>query len=260
MSSVSVFISRLRGLPVLDASGDPVGKVRDVVIQLRAAGRGPRCRGLVVDFFARRRIFIPMARVHAIEASHVAIHGTVDTRPFQRREAEFLVMDDLFDRLVEHAGKQGHIHDVAMTQVRNRDWEITEVAIREEVAGKRRFRIGARTGPIIQLPWSQVAASVMAGEQSTDHLVAELMDMKPADVARELYDLDPERRAEVAAALDDDTLADAIEELPEDEQIELISALDTERAADVLGEMDPDDAADLIRDLPSDVGEYRDAD
>ncbi|HEY6664949.1 MAG TPA: PRC-barrel domain-containing protein, partial [Propionibacteriaceae bacterium] len=32
-SATSVFISRIRGLPVLDSAGDQVGKVRDVVVQ-----------------------------------------------------------------------------------------------------------------------------------------------------------------------------------------------------------------------------------
>ena len=40
----SVFISRLQGLQVLDAFGEPIGKVRDVVVQARSAGR-PRVRG-----------------------------------------------------------------------------------------------------------------------------------------------------------------------------------------------------------------------
>ena len=51
-------------------------------------------------------------------------------------------------------------------------------------------------------------------------------------------------------ALDDDQLANAIEELPEDEQVSLITILDPDRAADILEEMDPDDAADLIKELP----------
>ncbi|WP_446919500.1 PRC-barrel domain-containing protein, partial [Klebsiella pneumoniae] len=46
--SQSVFISRIRGLPVMDASGDQVGKVRDVVVQMRTPGRAPLVRGLVV--------------------------------------------------------------------------------------------------------------------------------------------------------------------------------------------------------------------
>ena len=79
----SVFISRLQGLQVLDASGDQVGKVHDVVVQARLAGR-PRVRGLVVELFARRRIFVPMLRVHAIDVTQISIVGVVDTRRFDR--------------------------------------------------------------------------------------------------------------------------------------------------------------------------------
>lgn len=66
--STSVFISRIRGLPVVDAGGDQIGKVRDVVIQVRTEGRAPRAKGLVVELFARQRIFVNMLRVHSIDA------------------------------------------------------------------------------------------------------------------------------------------------------------------------------------------------
>ena len=91
----SVFISRLQGLQVLDASGDQVGKVHDVVVQARLAGR-PRVRGLVVELFARRRIFVPMLRVHAIDVTQISIVGVVDTRRFDRRASEVLVMGSLW--------------------------------------------------------------------------------------------------------------------------------------------------------------------
>ena len=65
-----------------------------------------------------------------------------------------------------------------------------------------------------------------------------------------LHHLSPKRRAEVAAALDDDRLADVLEELPEDDQVEILGKLKEERAADVLEAMDPDDAADLLSELP----------
>jgi CBS domain-containing protein len=45
-------------------------------------------------------------------------------------------------------------------------------------------------------------------------------------------------------------LADVLEELPEEDQVEILGRLDSERAADILEEMSPDDAADLIADLP----------
>ncbi|WP_022909614.1 magnesium transporter MgtE N-terminal domain-containing protein [Aestuariimicrobium kwangyangense] len=254
MSTSAVFISRLRGVPVLDASGDQVGRVRDVVIQLRVGGRAPRCRGLVVELFARRKIFLPMARVHAIDASQVSIQGVLDTRPFQRREVESLVIDDLFDREVTRPGQPpAVVHDVSMHQVRSREWELAEVALRERLPGGR-FRLG-RGGNVVQVSWRDLPELLLKGSQSTEHLVAQMADMKPADVARELHDMDPGRRAEVAQALDDEQLANAIEELPEEEQVELIQSLDTERAVDVLEEMDPDDAADLIKELPEPMAE-----
>jgi len=81
----------------MDASGDQVGKVRDVVVQMRTPGRAPLVRGLVVELFARRRIFVPMVRVHAIDAVQIMISGTVNTRVFSRRVSETLVIEDLFD-------------------------------------------------------------------------------------------------------------------------------------------------------------------
>ena len=54
----------------------------------------------------------------------------------------------------------------------------------------------------------------------------------------------------MADGLGDERLADVLEELPEDDQRDLLRHLDSERAADVLEAMDPDDAADLLADLP----------
>ncbi len=252
-TATSVFISRIRNLPVLDDAGDQVGKVRDVVVQRRTDGRAPRVKGLVVELFARHRIFIPMARVHSIDAVQVVISGVVNTRRFERRESETLVIDDLFDLTV---GRADHpvpsvIFDVAMRPIRSRDWELSEVALRE--AGTRK-RFGRR-GHVTIADWSAITMLSVDHGQGTDQLIAQLAEMKPADVARELHDLSPERRAEVASALDDHKLADALEELPEDEQVQLISELDADRAADILEEMDPDDAADLIAELAPEMAE-----
>ena len=247
-----VFISRIVGLPLVDAAGDQVGRVKDVVYHLRINNLAPRVRGLVVELFARQRIFVPMIRVHNITANQVAILGQVDTRRFTKQDTDFLVAADLFDRTVSR-DRPTRISDVSMVQVRNREWELRSVALRSK-SGVSRFGFGGRSATEV-VRWSEVSDLVMLKGRTPAHIVAEISDMKPADVAKELHDLDPERLAAVVAALDDETLAEALEELPEDEQIELISALDGERAADVLGEMDPDDAADLIRDLPTDVAE-----
>ena len=251
----SIFLSRLQGLPVLDASGDQVGKVRDFVCQFRSPGRLPRVKGMVVDLLAARRIYVPMERVHSVDANQIALAGVIDARRFVQRDNETLVFDDLFDRsVITTEGKSATIFDVAMRQVRTRQWELVEVALRERLP-KRPFSFASRKGSVFTAPWTDIASTVARDDQATDQKVAQLSDMPPADVARELHDMDPGRRVEVAEALDDEQLADAFQELPESEQVSLLSRLEVERAADVLEEMDPDDAADLINDLPTDFAE-----
>ncbi|WP_084634805.1 magnesium transporter MgtE N-terminal domain-containing protein [Propionicicella superfundia] len=246
----AIFLSRIVGLPVLDGSGDQIGTVRDVVIQSRIA-RPPRAQGLVVELFARRRIFVPMLRIHHIDAQQITISGVVNTLRFQIRESEVLVIENLIDRTITPRGgdRPETVFDVSMKLVRKGEWELFEVALRE--ASRRPFS----RGHVRIVPWSDVPDFVLYSEQSADHVVAKLVDMKPADVARELHSMAPDRRAAVAKAMDDSTLAEALEELPEREQVLLISVLDIERAADVLEEMDPDDAADLIAELAPDVAE-----
>ncbi len=237
---------------MLDATGDQVGKVRDVVLQNRPGKRAPRVKGLVVELFALRRIFFPMERVHSIDPQQVIISGVVNTRRFEPREGENLVIADLFDRTVfrRDVAEPFIIYDLAIRQVRAREWELSEVALRDQ----SRRRPFAKPHVII-VPWNDVPDFALIPGRGADQVLAQLQEMKPADVARELHDMDPQRRAEVVRAMDDELLAEALEELPEDEQVALIQSLDTERAADVLEEMDPDDAADLIAELAPDVAE-----
>ena len=252
MSSSSIFVSRIKGLPILDTAGDQVGKVRDVVLQNRPDSRAPRVKGLVVELFALRRIFFPMERVHSIDVNQVIISGMVNTRRFEPREQENLAIDDLFDRTVFRRGNPEPftIYDLAIRQSRPRDWELSEVALR----GQARRRPFAKPHVTI-VSWDEVPDFALIPGRVADQVLARLQEMKPADVARELHDMDPQRRSEVVQAMDDELLAEALEELPEDEQVEVIQSLDTERAADVLEEMDPDDAADLIAELSPEVAE-----
>jgi len=248
-----MYISRLRGLPVIDVDGDSIGKLHDVVIQVRGQGRPPRVKGLVAELFARRRAYIPMERVYSIDAVQIVVSGVVNTRRFHRREGETLVLEDLIGR---HAVRRGTssattVFDVAMHAGRGDDWEVTKVALRDI---PKALQFSSRV-PVTIVPWQDVPDFSLSALEGDEALLAEMIDMKPADVARELHDMAPERRVEVAHALDDRQLADAIEELPEDEQVDLITLLDPERAADVLEEMDPDDAADLIAELPDDIAE-----
>jgi flagellar motility protein MotE (MotC chaperone)/sporulation protein YlmC with PRC-barrel domain len=268
-----VFVSHLSGIAVFDPNGDQVGRVRDVVVMLRVGGRPPRVLGLVVEVVSRRRIFLPMTRVTGVESGQVITTGVLNMRRFEQRATETLVLGELLDRRVRLAGpgargadtdaaadgagsggeaREGEevtVLDVAMVQLpARRDWEIDKVFVRRGKGGALR-----RKGQTLTVDWSAVTGFRLAEDgQGAENLVATFERLRPADLANVLHHLSPKRRGEVAAALDDDRLADVLEELPDDDQVEILSKLKEERAADVLEAMDPDDAADLLAELPAD--------
>lgn len=242
-----VYLARVAGLPVFDPNGDQVGRVREAVARARPNNLAPRVVGLVAEMPLRRRIFLPIGRITAIDADAVVLGtGTLNLRRFSKRQGEMLVLEELLDRRVSIAAtnQPGTVVDVAMEPDRTGDWSLVRVAVREHTG-----RLTRRGHPR-QLEWTEVSGLVGVPEgQGTAELLAVLDDMRPADLANVLQDLSAVRRNEVAAALDDERLADVLEELPEHDQVEIIAALAPRRAADVLEEMDPDDAADLLAEL-----------
>ncbi|MDX3078149.1 magnesium transporter MgtE N-terminal domain-containing protein [Streptomyces sp. NPDC088354] len=265
-----VFLSHLSGVRVFDPNGDQVGRVRDVIVMLRVGGRPPRVPGLVVEVASRRRIFLPITRVTGVESGQVITTGVVNMQRFEQRPTETLVIGELLDRRVTlvDTGEEVTVLDVSMVRLpARRDWEIDKVfvrrgrgrGLRREFEGRVGLAwrgVGGRRGETLTVEWSAVTGfSLDEHAQGAEALLATFDQLRPADLAGVLHHLSAKRRAEVAAALDDDRLADVLEELPDDDQVEILGKLKEERAADVLEAMDPDDAADLLAELPEPVQE-----
>ena len=250
-----VFIARLSGLGVFDPNGDQLGRVRDAVATLRVGRLPPRVLGLVVEVQHRRRIFVPMGRVTRIEPDAVVLTtGSVNIKRFEKRPNELLVLGEVLDRSVVRIedGARLTVVDAAMELGRARDWAITRLAVRGGNGGK----LSRRRAAVNQVDWNEVdGLSATETGQGAESLLAVLAGLRPADLAAQMQDMTDKRQHEVADALNDDRLADVMEELPEDDQINIITGLTDERAADVLEKMNDDDAADLLRELPADEQE-----
>ena len=233
MADRIVYVSRLTRLPLVSSDGSGVGRVDDVVIGL--GGKPPRVNGLVVSV-PRRRVFIGVGRVGEIAADGVRLRrATVNLRQFELRQGERLIRGELFGERV----REQRVVDVGITPAPEPfSWEIATVALR----GRRVPSL--RRAPEI-VDWSE-AGELFAYERPVDRDVAVFGGMHPAEMAAAIRRLPLSRRRVLAAALEDDRLADLLEELSEDEQVRLVEELAPERLADVLEEMEADDAADLL--------------
>ena len=243
-----VYIARLTGIATFDPNGDQVGKVRDVVVTLRSGNQPPRVLGLVIEVPPRRRIFVPITRVTSIDPGAVLITGLLNMRRFEQRQGEVLVVGELLDRKVKLLEDNSDVlvEDVAMEFTRTRDWLVTRVHIMRQPGGLR------RRGATLTVDWNEVTGfSIIESDQGVSNLLATIASLRAADLATFMQDLTLKRQVEVARALDDERLADLLEEMGEDDRVALLAELEGERAADVLGEMDPDDAADLLREVGS---------
>lgn len=247
-----VYAARLAGMVVLGPDGESLGRVRDVVISISIVRQQPRVLGLVVELLTRRRIFVPILRVTAIEPNAVTLTtANVSLRRFVQRPGEVLVLGQVLDTRVrvndpeqeQLAGVDVAVVDLGIEQTRTRDWMVTRVAVRSL------RRLGRRSAVVV-VEWQNVVGLTPSGLAMPGQGVAQLLHQfegqRPIEVADALRDLPAKRRTELIKALDDERLADILQELPEDDQNELLKQLDTERAADVLEAMDPDDAADLL--------------
>jgi CBS domain-containing protein len=239
MATGEVFVSRLTGRPLLDSDGMSVGRVRDVVILPSAADEPPRALGLIVTL-QRRRIFVNLSAVSEIALDGAHLHGgSVDLRRFTRRTGEILASE-----LRGKPAGTGTVQDVAIAKCRHlgTDWEVTSLAVSQ-----------GRMRSTSVVPWDKFPELFKAGPLAEQ--IVELRDMHPTDLAGEVEGMSPVRRRQLADALEDEELADVLEEMPEQDQIKFLAGLSLDRTIGIVAEMEPDDAVDLLAEMGADQRE-----
>jgi CBS domain-containing protein len=242
MTGHQVFTSRLKGRPLLDKEGLTIGRIRDVVILPGPGKEPPRALGLVVTL-QRRRIFVNLGQIAEISVDGAHLRGgAVELERFTRRAGEILASE-----LTGQHVQDGTVADVAISPSEHLrvGWEVSALAVSHG-------RSLLHRGPEI-VPWDTYPELFKIDPLAEQ--LAELRELQPADLATAVEGLPPSRRSQVAAALDDDQLADLLEEMPEQDQVRMLAGLGLERSADVVEEMQPDDAADLLAEMPAELRE-----
>src|SRR6476659_10025065 len=235
-------------LPLRDAGGATIGRVQDIVAVPGPPGDEPRVTGFVAES-QRRRIFVNANRLTDVPGDGMRLRSwDVDLNPFKSRPGEVLVGRDVIDQRV---GEET-VSDVALRQDDDpkgggKAWHIAKVRLARRNLLRRK--------PSFRLVDVDEVAGLFPKISAVAAEAARLRDLHPIEVAEVIRNMPLAQRRQLAAAMDDERLADLLEELPEPEQIRLIDGLDLERLINVLEEMEYDDLADLLAEMP---GEQRD--
>jgi magnesium transporter len=253
-----LYLSQLVGRPILDAQGERIGRIADLIVAL--GDRYPPVTGLVAQT-GRPRIFLPWSSVASLDASGARLSTrTIDIGHFVQRPNEILLRGDLLDKqIVDIDGRKVvRVNDLRLDEIAG---AFHLVAVDVGASGLLRrfglegpFRTIARNlsvpGVDRFIDWEDVdpvESSVASVKLRIPH--QRLAALHPADLAQILDQLTPRDRAGVLATLGDEAVADAMEEMEPENQVDVLEDLEPARAADILEEMSPDDAADLVADL-----------
>jgi len=263
-----IYLSRMLGKPVVDATGTEIGTINDVAI---ATGEiFPRVTSLAF-LGPDKTPFMLSWRKYVMEFDDEQVRLNVE-QPQLRfsylQPDEVLLARDLLNKqIVDTQGmKVVRVNDLKLSESRNQLRLLgADVGMRGILRGispalergaERAARLFGAKLPENIIAWNYMDLldrDLSHVQLSVTH--KRLHELHPADVADILEQLSPSQRAKVFEHLDNAQAAEAISELEDELQADVIDDLSDRRASDILEQMDPDDAADIIGDLPYDKAE-----
>jgi magnesium transporter len=286
-----IFLSTLLRQGVYDSGNQRIGTLNDVCVTLDETF--PVVTALVVHpHNGNQDLYIPWSQIHTIETDEHKVPLSVrqsEIIAYEPCENEILLRRDILDKqIVDTQGfRVVKVNDLKLAQIKK---TARLVGVDISLGGLLR-RLGMQPaldiiGRIIPLhipertitwnyvePLQMVHASAtgqlslaVAGETAGATAVIpqvqlnvshnKLADLRPADIADILEQLDLDEAGAMLDRLDMETAADTLNEVETTLQSELLSELDPERASDLLEHLAPDDAADILADMPQHEAEH----
>jgi CBS domain-containing protein len=252
-----IHVSSVAGSPLLDSTGERLGRVEDVVVRMD----DPRGLPPVVGLKARiggREMFVPIARVEQFGPETVRTSTTkLNLAQFDRREGEILLRQDILDRRLINVTTARLVTagEVELVRDADRTWRVAGIdpSFRPRLwrLFPRRFR-GHDTDHRQFIPWTDLEPFVGHVPTSRLKLAARrLVRLHPAQIADLVEAASHEEGEEILEAVGEDKEleADVFEELDDEHQVEFLRERSDKEAAGILARMDPDDAADLLLEL-----------
>ncbi|KKS84182.1 MAG: MgtE intracellular region [Candidatus Gottesmanbacteria bacterium GW2011_GWA1_43_11] len=247
---MEVYLSELLGRKIFNKSKENIGTLEDLVVR-ELDKRHPPISGLLIKRGRKKDlVYIPAHDVDEVSTKQMRLTtDIVDLTPFQRRENEIQLVNDMYDKQIVD------IDDRRLTRVNDLLLEVEKPVIRlrgvdVSVLGLlHRLHIPSIFGILKHniVDWEDAQFLGGQGQVKFNVQYKNLESLHAVDIARIIFEGPGYKQgSKVLAALKDPIAADIIEELSPKLQKNLIESMRLEDVADVIKHMPPDKAADLF--------------
>jgi len=251
---VILHLSSVVHRPLVDVSGDRLGRVQDLIVRVGTSPHPP-VAGLVVRI-GGRDLFVPIRKIAGLRPGKVEFDGErLDLRRFERRPGELLLARDLMARHLINlvGGRLIRANEIELASI-DGTWEVVGVDPSSRPVLRRLLpgRLGERVAPGSLVDWASIEPFVAHVPSARLHIpYRKLARLHPAQIADLVEAASHEEGEEIIEAVghDRELEADVFEELDTEHQLEFIRSRSDADAAQILASMAPDDAADLIAEV-----------
>jgi magnesium transporter len=238
-----IYLSDVLGRQVMDAGGQVVGKVADLILPAAAF----QVSGLAIKTANRGLLEVAWGAVAVWGPSGIRLKERDGAWALhQAGDGDVWLARDVLDKQAVDTERAKLVRVNAIVLAETADGLRVQGV---EIGGRGLLqRLGVAwladrlSLPSRLLPWDLISHS-SRDRHRLEHL-------HPAQIADIVHDLPPAQGSDLVEGLTDEVAADALEEVHPDRQAGLLDDMAPERAADILEEMSPDVAADVLQDLP----------
>jgi CBS domain-containing protein len=254
-----IFVSEVTRKPVLDQTGEEIGKLKDVIVGLGEPF--PAVTSVVISA-GKDTYLVPWDMINLFNRRVISVNARRDVlKPSEVALSDILICRDLLDKQIVdiNGAKLVRVNDLELGDVKGR---LCLVAADIGLRGLLR-RLGAeKRGEIFLalfkyrlqhklISWSYVQTVEPKLTRLTLTVSRQkVSSLHPADLAEIISEVSQKERTAIFGSLDVDTAAEALHELEPRVQADIIDDMSKERASDILERMPPDEVADVLGDLP----------
>ena len=255
-----IFISDVYKHPVLDQTGEEVGKLKDVVIGLGEPF--PAVTALVVSS-GRNTYLLPWDSINLFNRRVISVNQLQkDIQPSAIIPSDIImIFRDMLDKQIVdiNGAKLVRVNDLKLGDVNGKMCLVAaDIGLRGIL---RRLGVESRGEQILALFGYKLQNHLIGWHylQSMEPKLTKLTltvsrhkvaQMHPADLAEIISEASQKQRTAIFGSLDVETAAEALHELEPSVQANIIDDMSEDKASDILEQMPPDEAADVLGDLP----------